>query len=781
MKEDLLPWINGHLKTPISTLQDLNLNITHEVVEAISKKRIISEENLTARAQTLLDAVSERHDCTYLGITANGIKMRFHTLELSCSSAIQVSLLKFLCADKSKRTKTPQLLSLIPMDSPITPLDSPMYQSVSSPMCPESPVELMSPRQSLIFCTINSMNIALYDDYFPKIEDKEALNRKASGKLKIVHTQFNQLQLSSKSEKKELRKSHSFNISNSASGIYDLQGKNQENLIATVRSLFTNEDVFLKLKIESSFYDNLKLLFKCVYFPRVLYASLPEDERTYYLKRAKLLIQEPRLLAKVLKCIPLQSEEGLAFLKAIDGLDMSRYSMEEALELLSDPRSNVRSIGLRIMEHVDITQVELFLFFIIQAIRFENVQDLKSHKSKLSNYLIQIAGKSTSILVKLYWYLVVETNGEKKSNLPFRYVFHSLQEKFKGSSTWNLILRQDKFVVSLTKISKYLSTLQNDRPEKVLVLNQILENAALINLPKWGDIFGGDFYLPLDPSRKVSCIEKGSGKIFKSQLAPLLLSFGSYSVIFKRGDDLRQDQLILLAIRFMNDCLLSKNLDLHLTPYHIWPTSQDTGFLECVDDSITIGTLLREYPAGIHEYFLKHNSINGAIDKKVITRYLKSCAGYSVITYILGIGDRHLDNILVTKNGNFFHIDFGFIMGQDPKPFPPKMRLSKEMIDGMGGAKSTEFVQFKILCCEAFKILRKFSNYILTMLNSLISAQLPHLTTEALQNVVTTNFKLDLNDHDANDYMIKLIDDTLTLLMPRVTEKFHELAQYVKK
>ena len=38
-----------------------------------------------------------------------------------------------------------------------------------------------------------------------------------------------------------------------------------------------------------------------------------------------------------------------------------------------------------------------------------------------------------------------------------------------------------------------------------------------------------------------------------------------------------------------------------------------------------------------------------------------------------------------------FHIDFGYILGRDPKPMPPPMKLSKEMIEAFGGMQSDHF------------------------------------------------------------------------------------------
>lgn len=70
--------------------------------------------------------------------------------------------------------------------------------------------------------------------------------------------------------------------------------------------------------------------------------------------------------------------------------------------------------------------------------------------------------------------------------------------------------------------------------------------------------------------------------LFKSALMPSKLTFlttegTEYVAIFKYGDDLRQDQLILQMITLMDKLLQKEKLDLKLTPYRVLATSTRHG------------------------------------------------------------------------------------------------------------------------------------------------------------------------------------------------------------
>src|SRR5947207_12184192 len=122
-------------------------------------------------------------------------------------------------------------------------------------------------------------------------------------------------------------------------------------------------------------------------------------------------------------------------------------------------------------------------------------------------------------------------------------------------------------------------------------------------------------------------------------------------------------------------------------------------------------------------------------------RYSHSCAvliaaGYCVVTYLLGVGDRHLDNLLLSPDGHFFHADFGYILGRDPKPFPAQMKLSREMVDGMGGTSSPYYSQFKSFCFTAYTTLRKSSNLILNLFSLMVDANIPDILFEPDKAVI---------------------------------------------
>jgi len=112
---------------------------------------------------------------------------------------------------------------------------------------------------------------------------------------------------------------------------------------------------------------------------------------------------------------------------------------------------------------------------------------------------------------------------------------------------------------------------------------------------------------------------------------------------------------------------------------------------------------------------------NPDVNAKVLRgRFMKSCAAYSVITFLLGIGDRHLENIMITQDGSLFHIDFGFILGQDPKPLAtPAMRISSDMLDALGGYGSGSYAEFKDLCNTIYNTLRRYTNLFVCLLRVL--------------------------------------------------------------
>jgi phosphatidylinositol kinase/protein kinase (PI-3 family) len=46
--------------------------------------------------------------------------------------------------------------------------------------------------------------------------------------------------------------------------------------------------------------------------------------------------------------------------------------------------------------------------------------------------------------------------------------------------------------------------------------------------------------------------------------------------------------------------------------------------------------------------------------------FVQSLVGYSLITYLLQVKDRHNGNIMIKQDGSILHIDYGFFMTNTP-------------------------------------------------------------------------------------------------------------------
>lgn len=256
----------------------------------------------------------------------------------------------------------------------------------------------------------------------------------------------------------------------------------------------------------------------------------------------------------------------------------------------------------------------------------------------------------------------------------------------------------------------------------------------------------------------------------------------THKIIFKSGDDLRQDQLIMQMISLMDSLLKKVNLDLKLVIYGILAVTKKDGIMEFVRNSMPISAVLKNH-GSILEYLRLYNYDKSGpfeISPTAMDTYIKSCAGSCVITYILGIGDRHLDNIMLTRSGELFHIDFGFIFGQDPKPFPPPFRFTRSMADAMGGEDSEHYARFKTYCCQSYNWLRKSANLILNLLSLMGDAGINDISKRSdLSKVllkVEEKFRPDLTDEQAEQYFLTLISESLHSLAPKLMEVAHKIA-----
>ncbi|CAN6446279.1 unnamed protein product [Victoria cruziana] len=515
--------------------------------------------------------------------------------------------------------------------------------------------------------------------------------------------------------------------------------------------------------------------------------TLSGDERQLLWKFRFSLMSEKKALTKFLRCVEWsdvqEAKQAVELMGKWETIDTT-----DALELLSPvfESEEVRAYAVSILERADDEELQCYLLQLVQALRFE-----RSDKSCLSLFLVQRSLSNIELASFLRWYVAVELHDPAYAKR-FYCTYEILEDNMMklaagangdedGFKLWQSLVRQTELIAQLCSIMRDVRNVRGGTQKKIEKLRQLL-SGLLSELT----YFEEPIRSPLAPAMLITGIVPSESSIFKSSLNPLRLTFrlasgGSCKLIFKKGDDLRQDQLVVQMVSLMDRLLKLENLDLHLTPYRVLATGPDEGMLEFIPSS-SLAQILLEHRS-IVSYLQKfHPDEDGpfGITATCLETFIKSCAGYSVITYILGIGDRHLDNLLLRDDGRLFHVDFGFILGRDPKPFPPPMKLCKEMVEAMGGAESQYYTRFKSYCCEAYNILRKSSNLILNLFHLMAGSNIPDIASDPEKGILKLQekFRLDLDDEASVHFFQDLINDSVSALFPQMVETIHRWAQY---
>lgn len=459
----------------------------------------------------------------------------------------------------------------------------------------------------------------------------------------------------------------------------------------------------------------------------------------------------------------------------------------------------------------------------------------------LARFLIARSSTNFQMANYFFWYLKVESSDFSTGQGEiFRVVLNQMLDEMKRDDEkrpiYDMLMAQRDFMERLLSMHNKAREEKGKKDQKEEKLRQYLKQFP------WQK--GMVIRLPLEPSVHLSAIVPSSAKMFKSAMYPAVIQFQTvlppqempypgvptipalsdsayqqnlahsmlsesqllreslssrmvnylsrdkegpmYKVMVKNGDDLRQDQLIMQMFILMDRLLKKVNLDLKLTPYRILATGADDGLMEFVQDSYPVSYIVGNFESPQFIGFLRKHQPdpNGefGINPEALNTYVKSVAGYCVLTYLLGIGDRHLDNLMMKTQGNLFHIDFGFIFGADPKPYPPPFKLTKEMVEGMGGPKSEHFVRFQTYCCQAYNWLRKSADLILNLLSLMADAGIEELSNdpETTLQKVQEKFRLDLTDEQAEHFFLQLIEDSVTAVFPVLMEYIHKVATKFK-
>ncbi|XP_037108358.1 phosphatidylinositol 4-phosphate 3-kinase C2 domain-containing subunit beta isoform X1 [Syngnathus acus] len=474
----------------------------------------------------------------------------------------------------------------------------------------------------------------------------------------------------------------------------------------------------------------------------------------------------------------------------------------DALGLLhaSFPDQELRRTAVKWMDAISEPELVDFLPQLVQAVKYECYLD-----SSLVRFLLRRAIQDLSVTQQLFWLL--------KDNLQdsqFRARYQHLLAALlccAGRGVREQLDRQCWMVSILTKVAQSVRDAASAarqvsgrcRPRAAAWPAALRD--ALEEMKSFFSI-NGSCRLPLNPALRVRGICIPACSFFNSNTVPLKLTFCNFdplgddiSVIFKvrppvSGDDLRQDMLTLQVIRIMNRIWLQEGLDMRMVIFKCLSTGRGRGMVEMIPQAETLRKIQVEHGVTgsfkdrpLADWLQKHNPAEEQYDKAV-ENFIYSCAGCCVATYVLGICDRHNDNIMLKTSGHMFHIDFGRFLGhaqmfgnikRDRAPFVFTSDMAY-VING-GDKPSSRFHDFVDLCCEAYNIIRKHAHLFVNLLGLMLSCGIPELSDVDDLKYVYDALRPHESEADATMYFTRLIETSLGSVATKLNFFIHNLAQ----
>ncbi|NXG08074.1 P3C2G kinase, partial [Sakesphorus luctuosus] len=456
----------------------------------------------------------------------------------------------------------------------------------------------------------------------------------------------------------------------------------------------------------------------------------------------------------------------------------------EALGLLtfSFPDQDIRRTAVQQIENMSNDEFLEYLPQLVQVLKFE-----WSLESPLVKLLLNRSLQSIQVAHQLYW-LLKNAENEVHFKIWYKKLLAALQF-CAGQTLNNEFSKEEKLIRILEDIATKVKVASDPKRKEVLKveLNRLQQFFQEVKVCR----------IPLNPALVVQGIEADSCSYFTSNAFPLKISFinanassGNINVIFKIGDDLRQDMLVLQIIRVMDGIWLQEGLDMQMVIYRCLSTGKGQGLVQMVPDATTLAKIHRESGLigplkenTIKKWFHHHHPLESSY-QEAIRNFFYSCAGWCVVTFILGVCDRHSDNIMLTKTGHMFHIDFGRFLGhaqmfgsirRDRAPFIFTSEMEYFITEG--GKNPQRFQEFVELCCRAYNIVRKHSRLLLNLLEMMLHAGLPELNSIQDLKYVYDNLRPQDSDLQATSYFTRKIRESLECFPVKLNNLIHTLVQ----